>query len=287
MLPAQVWRFDHTTSIDPDDNEWSPQVASFGVFGEVRGPWAGRKPPTKLAWTPATWSLSRGIINDPHHTGPLGPKGYVPEEFLDWRHVGRGETVAVRTHLVVSTEPRWLAVGSGASRDVLVDGVSTPTDGSGYLSFTPLPSGTEARSYEIEIRLSANQDGPLRASFALVRGRGGYLRPEWIFGDDDAFPGRLTTVFYEFELDELPNDCHVSVGSDGPTSVLVNGAVLGRQADFAPYPGHREVRVHSYDLRQHLRPGRNRLSCSSRTPTARLPQRQSTQQAWLRAGSDS
>jgi hypothetical protein len=51
----------------------------------------------------------------------------------------------------------------------------------------------------------------------------------------------------------------VHVGSDGACQVLVNGVEVGRQGDFQPYPDHREVRVHAYDLAPHLRAGANEL----------------------------
>ncbi|MFC9427321.1 hypothetical protein [Streptomyces sp. NPDC056987] len=250
VLPLEVWRLEHRADGDGPDGDrpggWRPVVAGYGPFAEVRDP--------DGTWRPARWSLSRGIHKDPAHQGPLGPKGYVPEEFLDWRHVPRGATVAVRTRIELP-EPdgaaRWLAVGAGAARRVRVDGTALPAEGEGYQSFSPLPAHTAGRSVEVEIEFTAEHDGPLRASFAVVTDPAAYRRPEWLTGTE---PTRV------FRLAEVPDDAEVLVGCEGACTVLVNGVEVGRQGDFNPYPGHREIRVHPYDLRTVLRPGENTLT---------------------------
>ena len=235
VLPLQVWRF-------------GDEVTSHGVFAEVRDA-TGRRP--------ATWSLSRGIRNDPCHAETLGPKGYVPEEFLDWRHVRAGETVAVRTHLPLpDRDGLFLAVGASAARRVLVDGADVPVNGSGYQSFSPLPTGRTAR---VQIEFTADADGPLRASFAVVTDPAAYRRPEWLAR------GEITRVFH---LDALPGEAVVQVASEDACRVLVNGTEVGRQGDFNPYPGFREIRIHPYDLREHLRTGENTLTLVAAGPVA-------------------
>ncbi|MGI6873946.1 hypothetical protein [Amycolatopsis sp. 3B14] len=235
VLPLEVWRL-------------SDELAGYGVFAEVRD---------GNGWRPAVWSLSRGIRDDPGHAEALGPKGYVPEEFLDWRHVEAGETVGVRTYLPLpERDGLFLAVGASAARRVFVDGAEAPVDGPGYQSFSPLPSGGTVR---VEIEFTADQDGPLRASFAVVTDPAGYRRPEWLAG------GEITRTFH---LDEVPTDATVQVASEEACRVLVNGAEVGRQGDFNPYPGFREIRIHPYDLREHLRPGENTLTLATTGPVA-------------------
>ncbi|OLS99998.1 hypothetical protein BJF90_36540 [Pseudonocardia sp. CNS-004] len=114
-LPIEVWRLEHAPSPASPTSErgesrvppateagWGAVIAGFGPFAQVRGPWGDGSPP---GWRAAEWSLSRGIRDDPLHAETLGPKGHVPEEFLDWRHVGAGERVAVRTHLPLPDRP--------------------------------------------------------------------------------------------------------------------------------------------------------------------------------------
>ncbi|HVV13255.1 hypothetical protein [Amycolatopsis sp.] len=226
MLPIEVWRLEH---------EGRTVVAGYGEFAEG-----------------VEWSLSRGIHKDPVHNDTLGPKGYVPEEFLDWRQVGAGETVRVRTHLPLPERTGlFLAVGSGAARRVLVDGRELAADGRGYQTFSPLPAETAGRTVPLELEFTADEDGPLRASFAVVADPDAYRRPEWLSG---------TELTRRFRLDELPADTTIHVASEGACRVFVNGTEVGKQGDFNPYPGHREIRVHPYELRQVLRIGENTVS---------------------------
>ncbi|NKQ55833.1 hypothetical protein HFP15_23435 [Amycolatopsis sp. K13G38] len=218
VLPIEVWRFE------------GGRIATFGPFAEGK-----------------QWSLSRGIRKDPVHNDTLGPKGYVPDEFLDWRHVAAGERVSVRTHLPLPERTGlFLAVGSSAARRVLVDGRELPAPGEGYQTFSTLPPETAGRTVSLEIEFTGD-GGPVRASFAVVTDPDAYRRPEWVTGS----PRR------EFEPAGIPEDTVVQVAADGACSVLVNGVEVGRQGDFSPYPGFREIRVHPYDLREYLRPGRN------------------------------
>ncbi|MFI5610593.1 hypothetical protein [Amycolatopsis sp. NPDC051903] len=233
-LPIEVWRFEHETG---------PVLATYGPFAEVRDP-GGQ-------WRPAEWSLSRGIRKDPLHNDTLGPKGYVPEEFLDWRHVPAGGRVAVRMHLAIPDRTGlFLAVGSGAARRVVVDGAELPAPEPGYQSFSPLPAGTAGRTVAVEIEFTAARDGVVRASFALVADPDAYRRPEWLVGEE---------LVRTFTLAEIPADTVVHVASEGACRVFVNDKEVGKQGDFNPYPGHREIRVHPYDVRSHLRAGENTL----------------------------
>jgi hypothetical protein len=238
----------------PPPAGWVPVTASYGPFAQVRGPWSDGPAPE---WHPASWSLSRGIRDDPAHAETLGPKGRVPEEFLDWRTVRTGERVAVRTHLPL---PDWagllLAVGAGAPRRVTVDGAEVPVDGDGHLTFSPLPAG---RTVAVEIELTAERDGPLRAAFAVVTDADAYRRPEWMLPGGEVVVGESADLVLRLPLAAPSADARVHVGSDGACRVLVNGVEVGRQGDFQPYPDHREVRVHTYDLGPHLRAGDNEV----------------------------
>ncbi|WP_199566492.1 hypothetical protein [Streptomyces corynorhini] len=278
ILPIEVWRMDHLTAgagesedgvecrrpggVPGPAADWRPVVAGYGPFALVRGPWTGSEPPAD-GWRPVEWSLSRGIRDDPAHAEALGPKGYVPEEFLDWRRVPKGGRVAVRTHLALpDRDGLYLAVGANAARRITVDGAPVTVRDSGYQSFSLLPPRAAGHTVELEIELEAVVEGPVRASFAVVRGPLAYRRPAWLEAGDDraAAVGEIRDLVFRARLDRLPPDCTVQVGSDGPCGVFVNGVEIGRQGDFNPYPGHREIRIHPYGIRDWLRVGENTLT---------------------------
>lgn len=238
VLPIEVWRLEHRA-----DGEWRPVIAGFGAFADVRDP--------DGTWRSAEWSLARGIAHDPAHVDTLGPKGYVPEEFLDWRHVEAGASVVVRTHLSVPETGLYLAVGSGAARRITLDGRELPADGAGYQTFTSVPDGCAGRTVPLEIVFTAERDGPVRASFALVRDPDAYRRPEWLAGEE---------ITRTFRLGTVPGDATIQVASDGACRVRVNGTEIGHQGDFSPYPGMRDISVHTYDLTGALHPGENTLT---------------------------
>ncbi|GAA3714861.1 hypothetical protein [Streptomyces tremellae] len=254
VLPVEVWRMEHRTGSPGGSGSWRPVTAGFGPFALVRHGGGD--------YEPVEWSLSRGVRKDPAHDYRLGPKGYVPEEFLDVRQVAAGGEVSVRTHLALppAPGPRWLAVGANAARRVLADGRELPVEGDGYQSFSPLPADLAGRTVPVELVLTAREDGPVRASFAVVRDREAYRRPEWMSAGGTPRGGRTCDLTRRFVLDAPPADPVVQVGSDGACTVLLNGVEVGRQGDFNPYPGHREVRVHPYDLGGLLRVGENTLT---------------------------
>jgi hypothetical protein len=237
-LPIELWRLEHST-----DDGWQPVLASFGPFASVAG--------EDGTWSSAEWSLSRGVHKDPVHGASLGPKGYVPEEFLVWRHVAAGGRVRARTYLPLpSRDGLHLAVGANASRRVVVDRVELAVDGEGYQSFSELPSAA-GRTVCVELELTAERDGPVRASLAVVADRERYRRPAWLAGDE------LTR---EFLLDELPSQATVQIASHGACAVFVNDTEVGRQGEFEPYAENSPARAFRYDVRSALRTGRNTIA---------------------------
>lgn len=251
VLPVEVWRFDHVVSeqLPGDDAGWTPVMASFGPYAQIQDP--------DGSWRPAHWSLSRGLSKDPVHLETLGPKGYVPEHFLDWRNVRAGDRVAVRTHLPLPGHADLhLAVGASAARRVWIDGTELTVDGSGHQSFSALPSD---RTVELLIELTADRDGPLRAYFAVVTDIDGFRRPEWIRPDPPPPPGSTADLVLPLRLDALPADTTVHVSSDGACGLIVNGVEAGRQGDFEPYPERPEIRVHTYDIGDLLHTGENEI----------------------------
>ena len=127
----------------------------------------------------ASYSLSRGIYKDRIHRGTLGPKGHVPEEFLDFGGIGVGEAVQFRT--TVSLSAPWsahFALGAAAHKRVWINGTEVLGQNSGYLAVVPvtLDEGLNL----VEFRLEVEEDTELRAHFAFVRDPAKYKRPELV-----------------------------------------------------------------------------------------------------------
>ncbi len=259
VLPLEVWSLEAASGARP--STWQPVVATFGPYAEVTAPGA---PDT---WAPAEWSLSRGIRKDPVHQDTLGPKGYVPEEFLAWPNVAAGETVAARTSLDVPRDGLSLVVGANAIARVTCDGVELALQGGGgYWSSAPLPAGI----HRIELQLTAEWSESIRASFAVVDDVEAYRRAEWLVPVEEGVAASILAVSTSFELGAIPDDARIQVGAEQPCTVLINGTEVGRQNAFHPYGGHREARVVPYDLRELLVVGTNVLELRS-VDSARVP----------------
>ncbi|SNT46321.1 hypothetical protein SAMN05216276_104633 [Streptosporangium subroseum] len=201
-------------------------------------------------WQPAVWSTSRGLRKDPIHRDTLGPKGHVPEEFLDFGPVPAGRAAWFRTHVTVPGSPEaWLVVGAATAKEVWVDGVELPLDDSGYLAVCPAPLAPG--EHLLELRLTPDEDLlTLRAHVSLTADPGAARRPEWITGPD------METVV-EAEEGTL------QVASTATCLVLVNGTEAGRQGGFDPYAEADIPRVRRYNVSHLLRPGPNTIRVES------------------------
>lgn len=254
ILPIEVWQFDHRVG---DAGRTEPVTATFGPFADSTGPlttadvapWAVGA----VQWKETGWSLSRGIEQDPVHGDSLGPKGYVPEEFLIWPEVVAGQWVAVRTTLTVPEADVTLTVGANAAAVLLIDGDRVETEGEGYLRTAPIAPGPHA----VQIWLRAERDETVRAAFALVRDVETFRRPEWLEPVTKSDDRATVEVSLEWSIDSIPADSRILVGSEQPCTVFVNGEEIGRQSDFDPYADRRFGRLHPYDLARLLRIGDN------------------------------
>ncbi|MFI6789478.1 glycosyl hydrolase [Nonomuraea sp. NPDC050383] len=250
------WEVEHR--LDGED-AWLPAYATFGPHGAWRvtpagSPSAGSPsagPVGADGWRPAVFSVSRGIRKDPIHRVTLGPKGHVPEEFLDFGPVDAGQAAWFRCELTVpGLREAYLAVGAPAAKAAWIDGAPVALDDRGYLALArdPLSPGT----YVLDLRLDPEEDGaPLRAHLAVVTDPEAYLRPEWIAGPEG--PAELTATF-------TPRGTVLQVASSAACRVLVNGVELGRQGGFDPYADMRKPRVRRYDAAGVLRPGVNEVT---------------------------
>lgn len=274
-LPFQLWEFRHTveagshapsdlSSPELDDSSWETVYSTFGAHGIWTGPGALESLPAfgsssgTSSWREATYSLSRGIHKDTIHRATLGPKGHVPEEFLDFGRVMPGEAVQFRC-VVDSPDERdvYLALGAAAAKDIAINGLKSHDDRR-YLTIAPMNLRKGAN--EVEFRLTAEQDGVLRAHFAFVTDAKAYERPEWIRTSSDFSQDSQLRFSRRFTLDAPPTGASVQVGSTVPCSVTVNGALAGVQGGYDPYFSTSQTRVQPYDITQHLRAEENEIA---------------------------
>jgi hypothetical protein len=286
-LPVERWEFRHRTEepgedgkaagwarLDFDDSGWSTAQATFGPHGLWTGPASPQVLPSPARsveevlderargsggeWRQATYSLFRGIYKDRLHRGTLGPKGHVPEEFLDFGRVGRGEAVQFRTTVSLSAPPSaYLALGASARKGVWINGREVPGEGDGYLMMVPvtLDEGMNL----VEFRLEAEEDSELRAHFAFVRSPARYNRPELIRAGDEVRKDTVVSYRKTMSLPFRPEKAAMQVGSDAPCRVYVNGTQAGRQGGFDPYFELHQTRIQPYDLTARAREGENEI----------------------------
>ncbi|WP_031160647.1 hypothetical protein [Streptosporangium roseum] len=206
-------------------------------------------------WRPAVWSTSRGLHKDPIHRDTLGPKGHVPEEFLDFGPVPAGRPVWFRASVTVPGTPEArLVVGAAAAKEVRVDGRELPLDDSGYLAVGLSP--VEPGEHVLELRLVPDEDLTLRAHVSFTADPDAARRPEWIAGPV------LETVVRADAGGEV-GERVLQIASTAPCVVRVNGAEAGRQGGFDPYAEADIPRVRRYDVSHLLRPGANTVRVES------------------------
>lgn len=219
----QRWGVEHRL----DGGEWRAAHATFGPHGQVRVG-AGD-------WRPAVYSTSRGIHKDPIHVASLGPKGHVPQEFLDFGPVAAGEPAWFRAELTIA-KAGHLRVGAAAAKLVRLDGREVPLDDRGYLALGPAPA---AGTRLLEVRLTPDEPVRLRAHVSLVRDPAAAIAPEWLV----AQPGPA-----EFTTRLAPAGGVLQVASTSACRVLVDGVEIGRQGGFDPYDDEQKPRVRRYDV---------------------------------------
>jgi hypothetical protein len=240
-----------------DEAEWDLAHATFGPHGVLAVP----ARPGDLSgprWRPVTYSSSRGIHKDPVHRDTLGPKGHVPEEFLDLGNVRAGDAVRYRTEMVLpEAVEATLAVGAAAAKHAWLDGVELALEDRGHLATAPVRLG--AGTHRLDLRLIPDEDLRLRAHVALVRDAERYRRPEWIVATGPSRPGARVMVGTTVVLDDVPARAVLQVAAVQSCHVRVNGVEIGRQGGFDPYADHDVPRVRRYDLADALRAGDNKL----------------------------
>jgi hypothetical protein len=269
---------EHWFNPEWDDSDWPLVHATFGPHGLWTGPLEPERLPAPLGtadewdtsqsadgqWREAVYSLSRGIYKDPLHQRTLGPKGHVPEEFLDFGQVRAGQAVQFRTSLDLA-EPltAYLALGAPARKTLWVNGIRAITyppdrvaaeEDKGYLFFVPVT--LRAGLNLLEFRLQAEVDENVRAHFAFVTEPTGYVRPEWVQASGTE-KDTLLTYTKRVSVPFRPQRAIMHVATVEPCRIRVNGVEVGVQGGFDPYPDLDRPRIQRYDLPKGFREGEN------------------------------
>jgi hypothetical protein len=247
-----------------DEADWDVVHATFGPHGVAAGParpggLPGPWPAPGAEWRPVIFSSSRGVHKDPVHRDTLGPKGHVPEEFLDLGDVRAGDAVHFRTEMVVpEAVEATLAVGAAAGKTAWLDGVELRLDDRGHLATAPVR--LDAGAHVLDLRFAPGEDLRLRAHVAVVRDAERYRRPEWIAARGPARRGARVMLSTSLVVGAVPARAVLQVAAAEPCRVRVNGAEVGRQGGFDPYAEQEVPRVRRYEIADALRAGDNELT---------------------------
>lgn len=275
---AGVWR----VAIEPTvDNQWGdlaypagglllPQtrrftdaagdvhLQGFGVYAWSYGPTLpaalphplpeiqpGADPLAVAGWQPVVYSLERGIQHDTLHWGMLGPKGYVPEEFLHFGVVPQGQAVRVRTTVTIDHAfVGDFVIAAAAAKRVWLDGVAYTDCAPGYQWFIAVD--WRAGMHLIEFEFAPEQTVNLRGYWALVQHAERFRRPNWIMQVDAPQPATTLTFQRVFHLSQAATHARMMVIADVPVRVLLDGNEIGRQGGYDPYGS--TVRVQPYQI---------------------------------------
>lgn len=291
--PVQTWRFEHRRERPAEDGlragwhlpppvleprqggePWEEVESTYGTYGWSFGPCpeaalpapltapaAGDDPLATAGWKPAIYSLSRGIRRDPLHDY-FGPRGHVPEEFLDFGAVKAGEGVQYRTAVWVPEAQRvHLALGAPALKRAWVNGEPVGEGTAGYLWLPPVRLAPGMNS--IEWRLVAAEEVNLRAFWALVRRPERFARPEAIMAAGEPRRGRRLLFSRSVRLPFAPAAATVQVVADVSCRLLVNGEEVGYQHNFTPWDNLTRVQPHTVRA---FRQGENRIAVELEDP---------------------
>ncbi|MFN3422829.1 MAG: hypothetical protein ACK40X_14040, partial [Armatimonadota bacterium] len=204
-VPVQVRRFRHRKESEgedgltlkwhhpeTDDSGWEQITYSFGTYLLKRGPFRPEQAPSVSVtgdepdWQPVRLSLKLGIENDPVHHGTLGPKGHVPEEFVDLGDGAEGEQFDLFTHIVSATKrTAWLCVGGRSGKEAWLNGEKVMGFTDGDLAFAPvkLREGQNTLLLRLTRRV-----GRLRAFFQFLDMPTKTVTPHWIWFPELPYP---------------------------------------------------------------------------------------------------
>ncbi|MCL5742356.1 MAG: hypothetical protein M1541_00305 [Acidobacteria bacterium] len=262
-IPLQTWDFEHR--VEPG-TEWAPAHATFGIYGWSTGPLQANQLPLPLAavrsgadplsikdWSPVSYSLSRGIYKDLVHQRRFGPRGYVPEEFLDFGIVKAGMGVQYRTTFRLDrSEALHLCVSAPGRKLVWLDGKPAGESAAGDMFMAK--ASLSAGAHLLEFRIQPPDTRAIRAYWSLVRKPDRFARPEWL-----TMPGRR----------KADSRLHFSASWQIPSAVRrgsISFAVENSNVCGLRINGHdagwvdERARVQPVDVTALLKPGANEIA---------------------------
>lgn len=254
-LPASEYLWPQTFRLY-DVGQQREVVVGFGVYGWYHGPVSASQQPDPLValqpqhfrdcvtgWSPLVYSLSHGIPKDTLHWGMLGPKGYVPEEFMDFGRLEAGQSVRVRTTFTLHDAfVGALVLGAPTAKRLWIDGVAYADTSVGYqwLCDVALPAGFHL----LEFELMAEQTGAVRGYWALTHDRDRFRRPIWIMHSDTPQANTPVEFAATFTLATESREGACMITTDAPLVIHLDGVEIGRQGGFDPYGSTVRVQPH-------------------------------------------
>ena len=184
---------------------------------------------------PIVYSPEFGLASDPQLQLTLGPKGHVPEEFIDLGKLTKGQRVVIRAG-VVSDAARDVvfAIGANARKSARVNDDAADDESPAYLwsMRATLRPGENA----IDFTLAAERDGIVRAFWCLLdpARAGAFARPERIVSTEPAQPGSTLAFRGRFEAASPVAGGSVKVSVAAVARVFVDDIRLGRLGGFDP-----------------------------------------------------
>lgn len=185
---------------------------------------------------PVVYSTEFGIEQDKLHINTLGPKGHVPEEFIDLGKLCAGQPATV-SFGVTSEAAReaMLIVGANASKSARVNGASLGRCEDAYQWI--VPASLRPGANHIELELSVAKDAAVRMSWCLAdpAAEETCARPERILAPDAPSFGTKLVYFASFEARQPLVEGRVKVSVAALARVYVGDTLLGLQGGCDPY----------------------------------------------------
>lgn len=248
------------------DGDWSTVVSTYGPYwwisrldapvkmvsppGPDTGPWTA----DRNVWSPWSYSQRLGVPKDPTFLADLGPKGRVPDAFLDFG-MAKGGTRRMAVTFLHSQSPVSIdldAAFTGQFR-VAVNGE--------WLEKLPatvsLMAGYNAIAAEVRHEEDRRLTGFVRIGPPVREG----ARPAWIWLGSPSDGDQVRYFRAPLRIDEVPERVEVVVTADNGYELSVNGHVLGSDSGPAIEVWSRGER---YAIQKFLHVGENIIAIKAR-----------------------
>ncbi|MGC4033082.1 MAG: hypothetical protein QM754_15365 [Tepidisphaeraceae bacterium] len=217
---------------------------------------------------PLAYSPEFGIDHDTLHQLTLGPKGHVPEEFIDLGKMAAGASATVTFGVVSENACRVLMnIGTNAKWELtLGDQFRVGSDAYNAVELIELRPGRN----DFSLKLTARSNATIRAFFCFADTKNAelFVRPERLI--TPAKPAFGQKLLFRGEV-ELPFDAErgtLFVATAAMSRIAIDGRLLGRQGGFDPY--RLQMRGQKYPLPA-LAKGRHAVTIEMASPASVAP----------------